>query len=107
MWWGEKTGGLPLPLGGTSNHFRRPALERAGGWDPYNVTERKAIEHQIVFGLLRGLQRQVQVGLGGMGHAANFLTGRRIEDRERAAIRRVLPLTVDEELGVGIHEVAQ
>jgi len=31
--------GLPLPLGGTSNHFRRNALEAVGGWDPYNVTE--------------------------------------------------------------------
>ena len=31
--------GMPLPLGGTSNHFRRAALERAGGWDPFNVTE--------------------------------------------------------------------
>ena len=31
--------GWPLPLGGTSNHFRRDALEHAGGWDPYNVTE--------------------------------------------------------------------
>ncbi|MFD0916890.1 glycosyltransferase [Pseudahrensia aquimaris] len=30
---------LPLPLGGTSNHFRRAALEHAGGWDPYNVTK--------------------------------------------------------------------
>ena len=30
---------LPLPLGGTSNHFKRAALERAQGWDPYNVTE--------------------------------------------------------------------
>ncbi|MBE7183374.1 MAG: glycosyltransferase [Methylobacterium mesophilicum] len=28
-----------LPLGGTSNHFRRSALEEAGGWDPFNVTE--------------------------------------------------------------------
>jgi cellulose synthase/poly-beta-1,6-N-acetylglucosamine synthase-like glycosyltransferase len=31
--------GWPLPLGGTSNHFRRSALEDAAGWDPYNVTE--------------------------------------------------------------------
>ena len=31
--------GLPFPLGGTSNHFRRAALEAVGGWDPYNVTE--------------------------------------------------------------------
>lgn len=30
---------LPFPLGGTSNHFRRAALDAAGGWDPFNVTE--------------------------------------------------------------------
>ncbi|MDO6964533.1 glycosyltransferase family 2 protein [Rhizobium alvei] len=29
----------PLPLGGTSNHFRTDALRSIGGWDPYNVTE--------------------------------------------------------------------
>lgn len=29
----------PIPLGGTSNHFRRDVLEMLGGWDPYNVTE--------------------------------------------------------------------
>ncbi|WP_425291669.1 glycosyltransferase family 2 protein [Aminobacter anthyllidis] len=28
-----------LPLGGTSNHFRRDVLEATGGWDPFNVTE--------------------------------------------------------------------
>ena len=31
--------GLPLPLGGTSNHFRRAALDVVGRWDPFNVTE--------------------------------------------------------------------
>lgn len=30
---------LFLPLGGTSNHFRRSALVAVGGWDPHNVTE--------------------------------------------------------------------
>jgi glycosyltransferase XagB len=30
---------LPVPLGGTSNHFPRAVLEQLGGWDPYNVTE--------------------------------------------------------------------
>src|SRR5690606_37794059 len=30
---------LMLPLGGTSNHFRRAVLEKIGGWDPCNVTE--------------------------------------------------------------------
>jgi hypothetical protein len=31
--------GWPLPLGGTSNVFRRSALDACGGWDPFNVTE--------------------------------------------------------------------
>ena len=31
--------GAPLPLGGTSNHFKRPHLEAVGAWDPANVTE--------------------------------------------------------------------
>ncbi|MGN6548642.1 MAG: glycosyltransferase family 2 protein, partial [Pararhizobium sp.] len=31
--------GLPLPLGGTSNHFRVSALRECGAWDPHNVTE--------------------------------------------------------------------
>jgi hypothetical protein len=31
--------GLPLPLGGTSNHFRHGALRAAAGWDAWNVTE--------------------------------------------------------------------
>jgi len=30
---------LPLPLGGSSNHFRTSALRHVGAWDPYNVTE--------------------------------------------------------------------
>jgi cellulose synthase/poly-beta-1,6-N-acetylglucosamine synthase-like glycosyltransferase len=30
---------LPLPLGGTSNHFVTSILREVGGWDPYNVTE--------------------------------------------------------------------
>lgn len=30
---------LPVPLGGTSNHFTRRALEQVGAWDPFNVTE--------------------------------------------------------------------
>ncbi len=30
---------LVLPLGGSSNHFRRNCLEAVGGWDPFDVTE--------------------------------------------------------------------
>lgn len=29
----------PIPLGGTSNHFRTKDLKQLGGWDAYNVTE--------------------------------------------------------------------
>jgi cellulose synthase/poly-beta-1,6-N-acetylglucosamine synthase-like glycosyltransferase len=30
---------LPVPLGGTSNHFRTSILREIGGWDAFNVTE--------------------------------------------------------------------
>jgi cellulose synthase/poly-beta-1,6-N-acetylglucosamine synthase-like glycosyltransferase len=30
---------LPLPLGGSSNHFRTDILRWIGAWNPYNVTE--------------------------------------------------------------------
>ncbi len=31
--------GSPIPLGGTSNHFRTAVLKRIHGWDAWNVTE--------------------------------------------------------------------
>jgi cellulose synthase/poly-beta-1,6-N-acetylglucosamine synthase-like glycosyltransferase len=31
--------GMPMPLGGTSNHFRTDLLRRAFGWDAWKVTE--------------------------------------------------------------------
>ena len=31
--------GAPIPLGGTSNHFKTSVLREIGGWDPFNVTE--------------------------------------------------------------------
>ncbi len=30
---------IPIPLGGTSNHFKFDKLMELGGWDPFNVTE--------------------------------------------------------------------
>jgi len=36
---GLETMRIPLPLGGTSNHFRTETLRRLLGWDPYNMTE--------------------------------------------------------------------
>ncbi len=44
MWFRQMLPGLsklrvPIPLGGTSNHFRKEVLLDLGAWDPYNVTE--------------------------------------------------------------------
>lgn len=36
---GLLTYGCPLPLGGTSNHFRTAVLQSLHGWDAWNVTE--------------------------------------------------------------------
>jgi len=36
---GLQTLHVPLPLGGTSNHFRTYILRAVGAWDPFNVTE--------------------------------------------------------------------
>ncbi len=36
---GLETFNVPLPLGGTSNHFKTEILKDIGGWDPFNVTE--------------------------------------------------------------------
>ena len=30
---------LPIPIGGSSSHFRTRGLRMLGGWDPFNVTE--------------------------------------------------------------------
>ncbi|MEK3750879.1 glycosyltransferase family 2 protein [Paenibacillus sp. FSL E2-8871] len=30
---------IPIPLGGTSNHFKTDVLKKINAWDPYNVTE--------------------------------------------------------------------
>jgi cellulose synthase/poly-beta-1,6-N-acetylglucosamine synthase-like glycosyltransferase len=30
---------IPIPLGGTSNHFKMETLVELGAWDPFNVTE--------------------------------------------------------------------
>jgi cellulose synthase/poly-beta-1,6-N-acetylglucosamine synthase-like glycosyltransferase len=36
---GLDTFDIPIPLGGTSNHFKFEYLMELGGWDPFNVTE--------------------------------------------------------------------
>ncbi len=48
--------GWPPPLGGTSNVFRRDALEACGGWDAFNVTEDADIGFRLArFGWRIGL----------------------------------------------------
>ncbi len=36
---GLETLDVPIPLGGTSNHFKLATLMELGAWDPFNVTE--------------------------------------------------------------------
>lgn len=36
---GVMTMNIPIPLGGTSNHFPMSILKQVNAWDPYNVTE--------------------------------------------------------------------
>jgi glycosyltransferase XagB len=36
---GLSASSAPIPLGGTSNHFKKDVLVEIGAWDPYNVTE--------------------------------------------------------------------
>ncbi|MFJ5370783.1 glycosyltransferase family 2 protein, partial [Bosea sp. CER48] len=40
--------GLPIMLGGTSNHFRTAALHAVGGWDAWNVTEDADLGFRLV-----------------------------------------------------------
>jgi cellulose synthase/poly-beta-1,6-N-acetylglucosamine synthase-like glycosyltransferase len=40
---------LPIPLGGTSNHFRIETLRRVGGWDAWNVTEDADLGMRLAF----------------------------------------------------------
>lgn len=46
----------PIPLGGTSNHFRVSDLRSLEGWDPFNVTEDADLGMRIV---KRGLQTAI------------------------------------------------
>jgi cellulose synthase/poly-beta-1,6-N-acetylglucosamine synthase-like glycosyltransferase len=47
---------LPLPLGGTSNHFHTETLRKIGGWDPFNVTEDADLGMRLArFGYLIGV----------------------------------------------------
>ncbi|SON54111.1 Poly-beta-1,6-N-acetyl-D-glucosamine synthase [Hartmannibacter diazotrophicus] len=39
---------LPVPLAGTSNHFKRQALDEVLGWDPWNVTEDADLSIRLV-----------------------------------------------------------
>ena len=38
---------IPIPLGGTSNHFKTHILRETGGWDPYNVTEDADLTYRL------------------------------------------------------------
>ncbi len=61
---------LPLPLGGTSNHFRTAALQAAGGWDPFNMTE----------------DADLGLRLHRLGFRTRVITRPTLEDARRAAL---------------------
>ncbi len=47
---------LPIPLGGTSNYFRRDTLREVGSWDAWNVTEDADIGLRLArFGYTAGM----------------------------------------------------
>lgn len=49
MLYGLKKMNLPIPLGGTSNHFKTSKLRALYAWDPYNVTEDADLGIRISF----------------------------------------------------------
>lgn len=61
--------GLPIMLGGTSNHFRTEALRQVGGWDAWNVTE----DADIGFRLVRAGGRIADLPSATLEEAPTFL----------------------------------
>lgn len=55
---------LPIPLGGTSNHFRTKVLRDLGGWDAFNVTE----------------DADLGIRLARNGHRCRMIAGRTYEE---------------------------
>ncbi|OCW56401.1 hypothetical protein AWJ14_20170 [Hoeflea olei] len=61
--------GMPIPLGGTSNHFRRAVLEQVGGWDPHNVTEDADLGMRLyAHGYRTGALRSATVEMAPVSH---------------------------------------
>jgi glycosyltransferase XagB len=53
---GLATHHLPLPLGGSSNHFPTVVLRELGAWDPYNLTEDADLGMRLArFGYVTGV----------------------------------------------------
>lgn len=72
----------PIPLGGTSNHFRVEALRDCGGWDPYNVTEDADLGVRLIRDgwrvelLASATQEEAAPGLGAwLGQRSRWIKG--------------------------------
>ncbi len=94
----------PLPLGGTSNHFRRSALVAAGGWDPYNVTEDadlgfRLARHGFATGTITTPTREEPPATlaGWLGQRARWFKGW----MQTLAVLARRPLRLRRELGLG------
>lgn len=62
--------GLPILLGGTSNHFRTSALRVVGGWDAWNVTE----DADIGVRMVRAGYRMADLASGTLEEAPDTLS---------------------------------
>jgi len=96
--------GWPLPLGGTSNHFRRSALVAVGGWDPYNVTEDadlgfRLARHGFATGTIATPTREEPPATvaGWLGQRARWFKGW----MQTLAVLARRPLRLGRELGIG------
>ena len=84
-------------LGALAHQGGRPAH------DPRAFDGRQVPPHGKSLG--GGNQGLIQVGAPRMGNASDFLACCGVDDGERAAVRRVLPLAINEKLCVGVaHE---
>ena len=86
--------GMPIPLGGTSNHFRTDVLRELHAWDPFNVTE------DADLGIRIG-QKGYRVGVVELDHVRGSELPRRTVDPAALALDEGLHAD-----GLGAHPAA-
>jgi cellulose synthase/poly-beta-1,6-N-acetylglucosamine synthase-like glycosyltransferase len=88
-------GELPVPLGGTTTHFRTRVLREVHGWDAWNVTEDADLQaSQPWTSRSTRVRKWVVVPPSGTGRCAALSSGYRVGD---------LPLSTLEEAPAHLH----